>query len=113
MSVEEKLDRIIELLEALTLQHPSYLTEYQLEGKGVVNITEEIDVDVLHTLGRVAKHGYIHSVDGTILVRINGGARIKLTDDMYLDFDERRLEIEALRIMAETGGDKNFRLLLI
>jgi len=113
LSVEEKLDRIIELLEALTLQHPSYLTEYQLEGKGVVNIAEEIDVDVLHTLGRVAKHGYIYSVDGVILVRINGGARIKLTDDMYLDFDERRLEIEALRIMAETGGDKNFRLLLI
>lgn len=113
MTVEEKLDTIIGLLETLTLQHPNYLTEYQLDDKGVVNIDKEIDVDVLHTLGRIAKHGYIYSVDGTILVTINDGARIKLTEDKYLDLDERRLEIEALRIMAETGGDKNFRLLLI
>jgi len=90
-----------------------YMTEDQLERKGLVSETTPVSIEVLETMGRRARYGYIYSETGTINIKINDGAPIPLKAADFLSLIDQGLEIEKLRIETASVADLSFRMLLV
>jgi len=106
------------LSEALGVAVPGaramdYMTEDQLERKNLVNVAQPVIIDVLSTMGRTARFGYLYSETGTINVKVNDGAPIPLKAADFLSLGDLGLEIEKMRIETTSAVDLEFRLLLV
>lgn len=91
----------------------NYISEDQLKDKDVVNAATPVDIEVLETLGRRARYGFVYSETGTLIVKINEGAPIPLKAADFLNLWDQHLEIEKMRIETESVADITFRLLLV
>jgi len=119
----EQNNAVIQLLgyipEALGVGVPGislfkdYLTEDQLDRKGLVNEANPVLIEVLEIMGRRAKYGYVYSETGTINVKINDGAPIPVKAADFLPIFDLNLEIEKMRIETTSAVDLSFRLLLV
>ena len=85
--------------------YKNYMSEVQLDAKGVVNAATPIDIEVLETLGRTSKYGFIYSETGTLILKFNeGGAPVPLKAADFFDIHDQHLEIEKLRIAREAAS---------
>jgi len=91
----------------------NYMSEDQLDNKGVVNKATPVDIEVYEILGRNAKYGFIYSETGTIILKFNNGSPIPLKVADFFDIHDQHLEVEKLRIETESVADLTFRLLLV
>lgn len=94
-------------------RYANYMTEDQLENKGVVNEANPVIIEVLETLGRKARYGFIYSETGTITVKINEQAPIPLKAADFLNLADQHIEVEKLRIETTSVVDVYFRMLLV
>jgi hypothetical protein len=90
-----------------------YMTEDQLDNKGVVNKATPVDIEVLATLGRTAKYGFVYSETGTIILKINDKSPIPVKVADFFDIGAQHLEVEKLRIETDSVADLTFRMLLV
>lgn len=90
-----------------------YLTEDQLDDKGVVNAATPVEIEVLELMGRRARYGFVYSETGTLNVKINDKAPIPVKAADFLNLADMHLEVEKMRIETESVADITFRLLLV
>lgn len=90
-----------------------YLTEDQLDNKGVVNAATPVQIEVLEIMGRRARFGFVYSETGTLNIKINNKSPIPVKAADFLPLGDLRLEIEEMRIETDSVADITFRLLLV
>lgn len=113
-AIYKLLSDCLDSINAIKSTYKTYMSEDQLENKGVVNKANPVDIEVFETLGRTAKYGFIYSETGTLIVKVNeGGAPIPLKAADFFDIHDQHLEVEKLRIETESVADITFRLLLV
>ena len=97
------------LVQYIPDKHSTYISQNESVSASV----KAYDVDVLKTLGRVGRYGYIASDGGTINIRVNEGETVPLNQsEVFRIRVEQNFEIEKLRITTTSAASIGFRVFI-
>ena len=97
------------LVEYIPDKHSTYISQ----NESISVSTKAYDVNVLKTLGRVGRYGYIASDGGTINIRVNEGETVPLNQsEVFRIRVEQNFEIEKLRITTTSAASISFRVFI-